>query len=68
MEDSSPRQTLVIALAIAAFIVGNVFFQALFLAFPLTCRQWAWAFLISGSLLACILVAIIVLLIPRPTR
>jgi hypothetical protein len=68
MDGPSRRETLVIALAIAAFIVGNVFFQALFLAFPLTCRQWAWAFLISGSLLACILVAIIVLLVPRPTR
>ena len=54
-----------IALAIAAFVVGNVFFQALFLAFPLTCRQWAWAFLVSGSLLAVILVAIIVLLDPQ---
>ena len=59
------RETIVIVLAIAAFVAGTVFFQAL-LAFPLTCRQWAWAFLVSGRLLACILVAIIVLLIPGP--
>ena len=57
-----------IVLVIAAFVAGNVLFQALFLAFPLTRRQWAWAFLISGSVLAGIMVAIIVLLIPRPTR
>ena len=68
MDGPSRRETLVIALAIAVFVVGHVFFQALFLAFPLTCGKWAWAFLISGSLLACILVAIIVLLIHWPTR
>lgn len=67
MDGPSRRQTIMVPLVIAAFVVGNVFFQALFLAFPLTCSQWAWAFLISGTLLALILVALIVLLIPRPT-
>lgn len=38
MEGPSRRETLMIALAIAAFVVGNVFFQGLFLAFPLTCK------------------------------
>ncbi len=41
--------------------------QAL-LAFPMMCRPWAWAFLLSGSIRASILVAIIVLLIRRSTR
>jgi hypothetical protein len=66
MPGPSRRETLVIVLAITAFVAGNVFFQAR-VAFPLTCRPWAWAFLIPGSLLACILVATIVLLVARPT-
>ena len=60
-----PGRAAPLAIAGDAAFVGNVVFQAL-LAFPLPCRQWAWAFVVSGSLLACILVAIIVLLVPRP--
>lgn len=52
---------------IGAVIVGNVRFQVK-LASLMTHCQWAWAFVISGSLLVQVLVAIIVLLIPRPTR
>ena len=68
MDGPSRRETLMIAPVIAAFIVGNVFFHGLFLAFPLTCKQWALLYVVSGSLLACILVAIVVLPIPRPAR
>lgn len=65
MDGPSGRETLVIVLVIPAFVAGDVFFQAL-LAFPLTCRQWAWAFLISGFLLVVILAGILVLLVPWP--
>ena len=43
--------------AFAAFVVGNVVLRR-YSAFPPTCRQWAWAFVVSGFLLAGILVAI----------
>lgn len=59
------RETLVIVLVIPAFVAGDVFFQAL-LAFPLTHRQWALAFVVSVSLLVVILAGILVLLVPWP--
>lgn len=59
-------ETLVVVPAIAAFVAGNVFFQGLFPVFSLTCRQRAGACVVPGFLPACILVATIVVLIPRP--
>ena len=62
------REMLVIVPAIAASVAGTVFFQGLFLAFPPACRQWALLFVVSGILLALVLVAIVVLLVPGPGR
>ncbi len=47
--------------AIAAFIAET-------LLFPSTCRQWALLFVVSGVLLALILVAIIALPVPRAAK
>ena len=63
--DAPARQTALVVLALAAFVAGNVFFQGLFLAFPLTCRQWAILFVASAVALVLILAATVVLLVPR---